>query len=235
MNAARILQDFQTLIFNAGLEHFIDDEPPQYVKLTMSVVQDFRFSWSTSNPMVHYKISNKSVDLPFDVFCAAIRVPQWGSHKRMKEWPRPLMDLYEEICQGRSFSGESGKIQNIDFPSIRYFAYFITKCVLARKVASKLSSYDLTFIAAALRGDRTYNLGALIAFRLDANREKGGICGGLIASRLLALHGVVPHILDLQFPIERLDFNSMLQHKFVSPHACLSNLTFEITFFKKST
>jgi hypothetical protein len=55
MNAARNLQDFQTLISNAGLEHFIDDEPPQYVKLTMSMVQDFRFSWSTSNPMVHYK------------------------------------------------------------------------------------------------------------------------------------------------------------------------------------
>jgi hypothetical protein len=107
--------------------------------------------------------------------------------------------------------------------------------VLARKVANKLSSCDLAFIAAALRRDRTYNLGALIAFHLDANREKGGICGGLIASRLLALHGVVPHILDLQFPVERLDFNSILHHKFVSPRACLSNLMFEITFFKKST
>jgi hypothetical protein len=153
----------------------------------------------------------------------------------MKERPRTLTDLYEEICQGRSFSGENGKIQNIHFPSIRYFAYFITKCVLARKVASKLSSCDLAFIVAALKGDRTYNLGALIAFRLDANREKGGIFGGLIASRLLSLHGVVPHILDLQFPIERLDRNSMIHHKFVSPHACLTNLTFEITFFKKST
>jgi hypothetical protein len=45
----------------------------------------------------------------------------------------------------------------------------------------------------------------------------------------------VPHILDLQFPVERLDFNSMLLHKFVSPHACFNNLTFEISFFKKST
>jgi hypothetical protein len=145
------------------------------------------------------------------------------------------MALYEEICQGRSFSEESGKIQSIHFPSIRYFAYFITKCVLARKTASKLSSYDLAFIAAALRRDRTYNLGALIDFRLAANREKGGVCGGLIASRLLALHGVEPHIVDLQFPVERLDFNSMLHHKFVSPHACLDNLSFEITFFKKSS
>jgi hypothetical protein len=42
--------------------------PHQYAKLTMSVVQDFRFSWSSPNPMVHYKICNKTVDLPFDVF-----------------------------------------------------------------------------------------------------------------------------------------------------------------------
>jgi hypothetical protein len=49
--------------------------------------------------MVHYKIYNKSVDSPFDAFCAAIRVPLWGSREKMRERPRPLMDLYEEICQ----------------------------------------------------------------------------------------------------------------------------------------
>jgi hypothetical protein len=38
MRAAVILEDFQTLISNAGLEHFVDGEPYQYVKLTMSVV-----------------------------------------------------------------------------------------------------------------------------------------------------------------------------------------------------
>jgi hypothetical protein len=70
------------------------------------------------------------------------------------------MDFYEEICQGISFSDESGKIRSIHFPSIRYFAYFIAKCVLARKTARKLSSYDLAFISAALRQGRTYNLGA---------------------------------------------------------------------------
>jgi hypothetical protein len=59
-----------------------------------------------------------------------------------------------------------------------------------------LSSCNLAFIAATLRGDRTYNLGALIAFRLDANRKKGGICGGLIASRLLALHAGTGHALE---------------------------------------
>jgi hypothetical protein len=151
MSDVGIMQDFQTLISNAGLEHFIDGEPHQYAKLTMFVVQDFRFSWYLPNPMVHYKIYNKTVDLPFDIFCAAIKVPQWGSRKKIRERPRPLMELYEEICQGRSFSDESGKIQSIHFPSIRYFAYFIAKCVLARKTASKLSSYDLAFISATLR------------------------------------------------------------------------------------
>jgi hypothetical protein len=111
MNAAGILQDFQTLLSNAGLEHFIEGEPPQFAKLTMSVVQDFSFSWSTSNPMVHYKIYNKSMDLPFDVFCAAIRVPQWGSREKIKERPKPLTNLYEEICQGRSFTGENEKFE----------------------------------------------------------------------------------------------------------------------------
>jgi hypothetical protein len=75
----------------------------------------------------------------------------------------------------------------------------------------------------------------LIAFRLATNREKGGICGGLIASCLLALHGVVPHDLDIQFPIERLDLQSMIQHKFISSWAGLNNLSYEITFFKKSS
>jgi hypothetical protein len=98
-----------------------------------------------------------------------------------------------------------------------------------------LSLHDLAFLAAALRWDRTYNLGVLIAFRLDINREKGGICGGLIASRLLAFHGVVPHILDLQFPEEKLDLNAMIHRKFISPPASLINLTFELTFFKKTT
>jgi hypothetical protein len=44
----------------------------------------------------------------------------------------------------------------------------------------------------------------------------------------------VPHDLDLQLPIERLDLNSMIHHQFVSPRACLDNLSFEITFFKES-
>lgn len=92
MSAAGILQDFQTLVSNAGLESFVDGKPYQYAKLTMFVVHDFRCSWKLPNPMVHHKIYDKAVNLPFDDFCAAIRVPQWGSCGRVKKRPTLLLD-----------------------------------------------------------------------------------------------------------------------------------------------
>ncbi|KAK1699578.1 hypothetical protein QYE76_016275 [Lolium multiflorum] len=164
----------------------------------------------------------------------AIRVPQWGSCEKIRGLPQELLSLYKMICHGRSFSEDGGKISSIQLPAIRYFAYFITKCVLARKNASKLSIQDLAFLAAALQGDKTYNLGALIAYRLATNREKGGICGSLIASRLLAMHGVEPHHLDIQLSIEKLDIVSMIKHEFVSDLSNLSNLSYKITFYKKT-
>ena len=102
-------------------------------------------------------------------------MPQWGSIEKIRGQPRVLMDLYKDMRQGRSFSKESGKIRSIQLPSIRYFAYFISKCVLARKVAGKLSIQDLAFFAAALQRDRSYNLGALIAFRLAYNERERSI------------------------------------------------------------
>lgn len=230
----RNLGDVQNLNSRAGLDDFVDGEPCQYAKLNMFVVQDFKFNWSQYNPMVRYKIYNKTVNLPFDDFCAAIRVPQWGSCEKIRGSPQELLNLFEMICHGRSFSEDGGKISSIQLPAIRYFAYFITKCVLARKNASKLSIQDLAFLVAALQGNKTYNLGALIAYRLATNREKGGICGGLIASRLLAMHCVEPHHLDIQLPIEKLDIVSMIKHEFVSDSSNLGNLSYKIIFYKKT-
>ncbi|KAK1616829.1 hypothetical protein QYE76_022346 [Lolium multiflorum] len=217
-----------------GLEGFTVGEPHQYAKLTVSVVQDFEFHRSQTNPMVRYKIYNKTINLPFSDFCAAIRVPRWGSCEKVRGTPRELSNLYTMICNGRSFSDDGGKISSIQQPAIRYFAYFVTKCVLARRNASKLSVQDMAFLAAALQQDRTYNLGALIACRLATNREKGGICGGLIASRLLAMHGVGPHHLDIPLSIEKLDVVSMIKHEFISDASNLNNLYYRITLYKKN-
>jgi hypothetical protein len=48
----------------------------------MSVVKDFRFSWSLPNPMVHYKIYNKTVDLPFHVFLQPLKCHSGDRTKR---------------------------------------------------------------------------------------------------------------------------------------------------------
>ena len=84
MNATWIMQDFHTLMNNAGLEHFLDDEPRQYAKLTMSIVQDFCFELSSPNPVVRYKIYNIPVILPFSDFCAAIKVPHWRPCEKIR-------------------------------------------------------------------------------------------------------------------------------------------------------
>src|SRR5215208_100294 len=88
MRNAGILQDVQTLISNAGLGNFAVGEPHQYAKLTMSVVQDFEFHRSQTDPMVRYKIYNKTIDLPFSDFCAAVRVSRWGSCEKIRGTPR---------------------------------------------------------------------------------------------------------------------------------------------------
>src|SRR3954467_7073798 len=230
MQAAGIWEDYRVLLSNAGLDNFLTDEPAQFAKLTMGVVQDFKCNLFSANPMVQYKIYNHTIDLPFANFCAAIRVPQWGSCEKIKERPELLMNLYKEICGDRSFTSEDGKIRSIHLPCIRYFAHFVSKCILAKKTSSKFSLADLAFLAAAVKQDRSYNFGALIAYRLATNREKGGVCGGLIASQLLAYHGVGPHCNDLALPIERLDVQAMMHHKFISNCGNTEFLPYVLTF-----
>ena len=48
------------------------------------------------------------------------------------------------------------------------------------------------------------------------------------------MHGVVPHHLDVQLPIEKFDINSMIKQNFVSNCVALNNLSYEINFSKKA-
>src|SRR4051795_3582858 len=55
MQAVGIWEDYQVLLSNGGLDNFLTDEPAQFAKLTMGVVQDFKCNLSSTNPMVQYK------------------------------------------------------------------------------------------------------------------------------------------------------------------------------------
>ncbi|KAK1613102.1 hypothetical protein QYE76_036775 [Lolium multiflorum] len=112
---------------NKGMVTFNIDDKEHTVYFPKRIDKDFEFHRSQTNPMVRYKIYNKTINLPFSDFCTAIRVPRWGSCEKIRGTPRELSNLYTMICNGRSFSNDGGKISSIQQPAIRYFAYFVTK------------------------------------------------------------------------------------------------------------
>ncbi|KAK1683917.1 hypothetical protein QYE76_044765 [Lolium multiflorum] len=135
---------------NKGMVTFNVDDKEHTVYFPKRIDKDFEFHRSRTDPMVRYKIYNKTIDLPFSDFCTAIRVPQWGSCEKIRGTPRELSNLYTRICNGRSFSNDGGKISSIQHPAIRYFAYFITKGYLTKSY-SRLCGAENTREKRALR------------------------------------------------------------------------------------
>ena len=95
----------------------------------------------------------------------------------MKEQPYALKVLFNSLCSGSTRSIQRGKIRSIQFPYIRYFAYYIARGVLAHANTSNIRALDLAILSVALEGDRTYNIGSPIARRLGMNGEKGPTFG----------------------------------------------------------
>ena len=88
--------------------------------------------------------------------------------------------------------------------------------ILARGNASKISTPDLVILDAALTGNRSYNISALIAQHLSTNSVKGPFYGGSIASCLLSYSGLSLDPTDIKFPDSRLYLHSMKSHHFVT-------------------
>ena len=64
-------------------------------------------------------------------------------------------------------------------------------------------------------GDKSYNLGAIVACRLHNNRFSGDFFGGIYATRLADFLGVTIRNDDIELPPTYLDFNAMVHHQFV--------------------
>ena len=121
-------------------------------------------------------------------------------------------------------------MRSIQFPYITYFAYYISRGVLARANTSNISSPDLTILAAALEGSRKYNIGALITRRLSLNGEKGDVFGGIFASLVLERLGMAPHLDDFPLPFSRPDFAAMKRHEFISRNPQWGEFDFLLLF-----
>ncbi|KAK1626647.1 hypothetical protein QYE76_000962 [Lolium multiflorum] len=166
-----LLDEFLFLVNNVGLTTYMEDERSQYYMLTKIFVDSFKFNNSHFTPTVTFRIYDNPITMKLKDFCAALDIAPVGTAKKIENNPKALVELYRGVTNDDSCTIQRGKIRNIQLPAIRYFAYFITKCVLARRNANKLSIQDMAFLAAALQHDRTYNLGALIACRLATNRK----------------------------------------------------------------
>ena len=64
-------------------------------------------------------------------------------------------------------------------------------------------------------GDKSYNLGAIVARRLHHNRFNGDFFGGINATRLADFLGVTIRDDDIELPPTYLDFNAMVHHQVV--------------------
>ena len=107
------------------------------------------------------------------------------------------------------------KIISIHFPAIQYFALFNGKCVVGKQDCSALCTPDLSLIHTALTGSKLYNLGAIVARRLQCSAGNGDLYGGIYASRVAAKLGVSPNSNDHFLPYKYLNFEAMQEHRFL--------------------
>ena len=74
---------------------------------------------------------------------------------------------------------------------------------------------DLSILRSAVLGDKSYNLGAIVARRLHLNRFNGDFFGGIYATRIANFLGIAIREDDIELPPAYLDFNAMVHHQFV--------------------
>ena len=74
---------------------------------------------------------------------------------------------------------------------------------------------DLSILRSAVLGDKSYNLGAIVARRLQLNRFNGDFFGGIYATRIANFLGIAIREDDIELPPAYLDFNAMVHHQYV--------------------
>src|SRR3954465_3800091 len=154
--------------------------------------------------------------MPMSIFCQALGLSDIGEKKRKNSQTVALNTLLDSLCNSEMRRSNRQKISNILFPHLRYFAYYISRGVLARDNTSSTSTPDTAIMANALSGKHEYHVGALIAKRLAANNNKGDIFGGIYATLILQFLHMEPRPDDAIFPFAGLDLAAMKRHIFVT-------------------
>ena len=133
----------------------------------------------------------------FDPFTGSIEEP----HRNDVE------GFIDMIVVGETRNVSNARITSIHFPVLCYFAIFASRCLIGRENCGNLSAPDIVILCHALFRDDTFSMGAIVAKRLNLNRTKGPVLGGIFASRLvirlqriynfLLFHAIILSILDV--------------------------------------
>ena len=90
--------------------------------------------------------------------------------------------------------------------------------MIGRGNCGNLSAPDIVLLCHALFRDGTFSMGAIVAKRLNLNRTKGPILGGIFASRLAAYFNIPIRHYEKEeklLPTVFLDYKSMVAHDFI--------------------
>ena len=213
MDRAGIKEEFNAHVRNADLVSIEADKCRQYHYLTDSFVRRFEFSSSRNSQTVLFDLYENSYTMDLEDFNTACKLPQWGSTSEPRK--SEFRDFLASITVGESRDITQATIGSIHFPAIHYFALFIGRCINGKDEACHMCVPDLSILRSAVLGDKSYNLGAIVARRLHHNRFNGDFFGGIYATRLADFLGVTIRNDDIELPPAYLDFNAMVHHQFV--------------------
>ena len=76
---------------------------------------------------------------------------------------------------GESRDIAQATIGSIHFPAIHYFALFISRCINSKDEACHMCVPDLCVLKSVVLSYKGYNLGAIVAHRLQNNSRAGDL------------------------------------------------------------
>ena len=166
--------------------------------------------------MVDFYLYDEYKEMNLREFCEVCKLPFPGF---LEEPHRNDVEVFiDTIVVGETRKVSDARITSIHFPILRYFAIFASRCLIGRGNCGNMSVPDIIILCHALFRDDTFSMGAIVANRLNLNRTKGPILGGIFASCLAAYYNIPIRHYEKEeklLPNIYLDYKSMVAHDFI--------------------
>ena len=166
--------------------------------------------------MVDFYLYDEYKEMTLREFCEVCKLPFPGFIEEPHR--NDVEGFIDTIAVGETRKVSDGRITSIHFPVLRYFAIFASRCLIGRGNCGNLSVPDIIILSHALFCDDTFSMGAIVAKRLNLNRTKGPVLGGIFASRLAAHFNIPIRHYEKEeklVPPVYLDYKSMVAHEFI--------------------